>query len=67
MTPLAAALCSSKSQSWAGGSFRRAGPLSFVRIAKAGHMAPMDQPAVSLQLIRQWMAAGQPTVGALRI
>ncbi|KAL4458966.1 hypothetical protein ABPG75_013831 [Micractinium tetrahymenae] len=40
-----------KPQAWSGGTFRRLGPLTFVRVAKAGHLVPMDQPAASLLLI----------------
>ncbi|EFN53184.1 hypothetical protein CHLNCDRAFT_136997 [Chlorella variabilis] len=49
-------------QAWAGGTFKRVGPLSFVRVANAGHMVPLDQPALSLLMLRQWIATGQPTV-----
>jgi len=33
------------------GSVRQFGPLSFVKVAKAGHMVPMDQPANALVMI----------------
>jgi carboxypeptidase C (cathepsin A) len=33
------------------GSVREVGPLSFVKVFKAGHMVPMDQPEVALSLI----------------
>ncbi|PSC76189.1 serine carboxypeptidase-like [Micractinium conductrix] len=49
-----------KPASWNGGTFRRLGPLAFVRVNRAGHMVPMDQPALSLQLLQQWLATGQP-------
>ncbi|CAM8967168.1 unnamed protein product [Rhodiola kirilowii] len=31
------------------------GPLTFLKVHNAGHMVPMDQPKVSLQMIRGWM------------
>ena len=34
---------SAPNQTWAGGTFRRQGPLSFVRVRQAGHMVPLDQ------------------------
>ena len=33
------------------GSIKEWGPLSFVKIFKAGHMVPMDQPAAALEMI----------------
>ncbi|XP_038718221.1 serine carboxypeptidase-like [Tripterygium wilfordii] len=35
------------------------GPLTFIRINKAGHMVPMDQPRVAFHMIRSWMK-GEP-------
>lgn len=52
--------CRVRPQAWAGGTFKRLGPLTFARVARAGHMVPMDQPVAALQLIQQWLASGQP-------
>uniref|UniRef100_A0A7N0SVX3 Carboxypeptidase n=1 Tax=Kalanchoe fedtschenkoi TaxID=63787 RepID=A0A7N0SVX3_KALFE len=35
------------------------GPLTFMKVHNAGHMVPMDQPSVSLQMIRGWMNAAK--------
>nr|GMD24074.1 serine carboxypeptidase-like [Ipomoea batatas] len=31
------------------------GPLTFLKVHDAGHMVPMDQPQVSLEMLRRWM------------
>ena len=41
------------------GRVRQARGLTFATVAKSGHMVPRDQPALSLFLIRKWIA-GQP-------
>lgn len=38
----------------AAGTVREHGPLSFVRVYKAGHMVPMDQPANALAMITRF-------------
>lgn len=38
----------------AAGSVRELGPLSFVRVYKAGHMVPMDQPLNALAMISRF-------------
>ncbi|OIV98826.1 hypothetical protein TanjilG_08482 [Lupinus angustifolius] len=37
------------------GSLTSHGPLSFLKVYQAGHMVPMDQPKVSLEMLRKWM------------
>ncbi|KAL2328561.1 hypothetical protein Fmac_021988 [Flemingia macrophylla] len=37
------------------GSLNSYGPLSFLKVYDAGHMVPMDQPKVALQMIKSWM------------
>ena len=46
----------SKYQDWTAGSrvagsYKQMGPLTFLRVADAGHMVPMDQPAHALHMI----------------
>ncbi|PNW88611.1 hypothetical protein CHLRE_01g037000v5 [Chlamydomonas reinhardtii] len=41
------------------GSVRQLGPLAFVRLYDAGHIAVMDQPGAAMALMRRF-AAGQP-------
>ncbi|GFP96057.1 serine carboxypeptidase-like 48 [Phtheirospermum japonicum] len=36
------------------GSIKRYGPLTFVKVKDAGHLVPMDQPKVALQMLRRW-------------
>nr|GMD25395.1 serine carboxypeptidase-like [Ipomoea batatas]GMD27261.1 serine carboxypeptidase-like [Ipomoea batatas] len=31
------------------------GPLTFLKVHDAGHLVPMDQPQVSLEMLRRWM------------
>ena len=50
-----------KATPWAGGTFQHAGLLTFAKVANAGHMSPMDQPTLMLQLLKQWGASGVPT------
>ncbi|RKP05913.1 Alpha/Beta hydrolase protein [Thamnocephalis sphaerospora] len=38
------------------GEVREVGPLTFLRVYKAGHMVPYDQPANSLDMINRWLA-----------
>lgn len=47
------------------GTVREVGPLSFVRVYKAGHMVPMDQPMHAAAMIARFtrgmsLASGQP-------
>eukprot|EP00891_Asterochloris_glomerata_P005629 jgi/Astpho2/5629/fgenesh1_pm.00079_%23_36_t len=42
-------------QNWSGGSIKQVGPLSFVKVASAGHMVPMDVPAASLKMIEAFI------------
>ncbi|KAH1225366.1 Serine carboxypeptidase-like 49 [Glycine max] len=37
------------------GSLNSYGPLSFLKVHGAGHMVPMDQPKVALQMLKSWM------------
>ncbi|XP_038721949.1 serine carboxypeptidase-like 48 [Tripterygium wilfordii] len=37
------------------GLLRNYGPLTFIKVYKAGHMVPMDKPKVAFQMIRNWM------------
>uniref|UniRef100_A0A7N0TU37 Carboxypeptidase n=1 Tax=Kalanchoe fedtschenkoi TaxID=63787 RepID=A0A7N0TU37_KALFE len=37
------------------GQLKSFGPLSFLKVHKAGHMVPMDQPNVSLEMLKRWM------------
>ncbi|GFP79688.1 serine carboxypeptidase-like [Phtheirospermum japonicum] len=36
------------------GSIKRYGPLTFVKVKDAGHLVPMDQPKVALEMLRRW-------------
>ena len=36
------------------GMVKKAGNLTFLKVAKAGHMVPYNQPANSLEMIRQF-------------
>ncbi|KAK6138113.1 hypothetical protein DH2020_028153 [Rehmannia glutinosa] len=36
------------------------GPLTFLKVHNAGHMVPMDQPKVSLEMLRRWMQGKLP-------
>ncbi|KAK7312599.1 hypothetical protein VNO77_36571 [Canavalia gladiata] len=38
------------------GSLNSYGPLSFLKVSKAGHMVPMDQPKAALQMLKSWTA-----------
>uniref|UniRef100_A0A7N0ZX43 Carboxypeptidase n=1 Tax=Kalanchoe fedtschenkoi TaxID=63787 RepID=A0A7N0ZX43_KALFE len=40
------------------------GPLTFLKVHNAGHMVPMDQPNVSLQMIKGWMSSSKGKVPA---
>ena len=42
-------------QNWSGGSVKQVGPLSFVKVASAGHMVPMDVPAASLKMVEAFI------------
>ncbi|KAI8057129.1 Alpha/Beta hydrolase protein, partial [Syncephalis plumigaleata] len=49
-----------KDKSWVvdgeeAGMARESGPLTFLRIYKAGHMAPYDQPTNSLDMFNRWL------------
>ncbi|ESW04316.1 hypothetical protein PHAVU_011G085000 [Phaseolus vulgaris] len=37
------------------GSLNSFGPLSFLKVHDAGHLVPMDQPKVALQMLKSWM------------
>ncbi|XP_030958809.1 serine carboxypeptidase-like [Quercus lobata] len=37
------------------GLLKSHGPLTFLKVCDAGHLVPMDQPNVSLQMLRRWM------------
>lgn len=37
------------------GQYKRVDKLTFLRVYDAGHMVPMDQPARSLEMLRQFM------------
>ncbi|KAL8241453.1 hypothetical protein R6Q59_014807 [Mikania micrantha] len=37
------------------GLLKKYGPLTFLEVHDAGHMVPMDQPKVSLQMLKMWM------------
>ncbi|XP_061359434.1 serine carboxypeptidase-like [Gastrolobium bilobum] len=37
------------------GSLNSYGPLSFLKVFGAGHILPMDQPKVALQMVKSWM------------
>ncbi|TKY67170.1 Serine carboxypeptidase 49 [Spatholobus suberectus] len=37
------------------GSLNSYGPLSFLKVHEAGHLVPMDQPKVALQMFKSWM------------
>ncbi|XP_020214792.1 serine carboxypeptidase-like [Cajanus cajan] len=37
------------------GSLNSYGPLSFLKVYKAGHLVPMDQPKAALQMLKNWM------------
>ncbi|KAJ8751429.1 hypothetical protein K2173_016636 [Erythroxylum novogranatense] len=37
------------------GQLKSHGPLSFLKVYKAGHMVPMDQPKAALQMLTSWM------------
>uniref|UniRef100_A0A7N1A478 Carboxypeptidase n=1 Tax=Kalanchoe fedtschenkoi TaxID=63787 RepID=A0A7N1A478_KALFE len=39
------------------GSIKSFGSLTFMKVYNAGHLVPMDQPEVSLQMIKEWMSA----------
>jgi len=41
------------------GEFATSGPLTFLAIEKAGHMVPMDQPAVALEMLRTFITKGK--------
>ncbi|XP_047323968.1 serine carboxypeptidase-like [Impatiens glandulifera] len=36
------------------GQLKGHGPLTFIKVFNAGHMVPMDQPKVALEILRQW-------------
>ncbi|KAI8712243.1 Carboxypeptidase [Fusarium sp. LHS14.1] len=40
----------------AGGRVKKSGNLWYAELAEAGHMAPYDQPAVTLELMKIWLA-----------
>ncbi|KAL9663140.1 hypothetical protein QQ045_027979 [Rhodiola kirilowii] len=40
------------------------GPLTFLKVHNAGHMVPMDQPEISLQMIKGWMNASKGKIPA---
>ncbi|XP_050212458.1 serine carboxypeptidase-like [Mercurialis annua] len=37
------------------GQLKSHGPLAFLKVNKAGHMVPMDQPKAALQMLKSWM------------
>lgn len=37
------------------GEYRMAGPFAFLRVFKAGHMVPYNQPKVSLEMFEHWI------------
>jgi carboxypeptidase C (cathepsin A) len=41
------------------GEFATSGPLTFLAIERAGHMVPMDQPAVALEMLRTFITKGK--------
>jgi len=43
-----------QSTSSSAGQIKQSGPLTFLRLYDAGHMSPMDQPAVLLEMLRQF-------------
>lgn len=38
------------------GTIRSSGPLTFLRLFHAGHMAPYDQPEVTLDMFSRWIS-----------
>jgi len=40
------------------GLLRSAGPFSFLQIFNAGHMVPMDQPKIALDMLNQFLKSG---------
>lgn len=34
---------------------KSSGPLTFLKLYNAGHLAPMDQPKATLEMVRRWM------------
>lgn len=40
------------------GSYNSYGGLTFLKVLNAGHMVPMDQPVVALDMVRKFMAKG---------
>lgn len=36
------------------GILKSYGPLSFLKVHDAGHMVPMDQPKVALEMLKRW-------------
>lgn len=45
------------------GTVKQLGPLSFVKVAQAGHMVPMDQPLNALQMITRFTRGKQLATG----
>jgi len=46
------------------GEFASSGPLTFLAIEKAGHMVPMDQPQVALEMLRIFISNSQFVLAA---
>ncbi|XP_038691215.1 serine carboxypeptidase-like [Tripterygium wilfordii] len=42
------------------GKVKNYGPLSLLKVFKAGHMVPMDRPKVALHMIKNWMEENFP-------
>lgn len=49
-----------KADGGARGKVRSAAGLTFVQVYESGHMVPMDQPSVALEMLRTFVAPGSP-------
>ncbi|CAJ1979246.1 unnamed protein product [Sphenostylis stenocarpa] len=48
------------------GSLNSYGPLSFLKVHGAGHLVPMDQPKVALEMLKSWMGGKLAGIQAWR-